>query len=628
MHWTKIIKAISLVFLGGVLVLISADFVRNSHRDPKLPKAVVTIDEQKIDSKEKIEHYEAEGEKGNLQIRAEKNYMGEDDLYHLEGNVEVVFFRRGQGEDVYLFGDEIVYDKEWSHFSLKGEARIRIKDLTIKAASMDYDAGRQFFRSREPVDFTSDRIVGSALGITYLLPEKKIILRKDVRVALKSVFGTAEPLHVESKHFEYTRRGRKGLFQGAVKLRRGESSAVCDALRFDLVASGDHIRSLRLIGGVEALLLDKEADGSAVLTGKEDGVFVLYGARREVRAEELSITGFKDLARARLIEASGECRFRFVGHDGAYTLIEAESLDFTLDKKGQLVEFAAVERAGIRKQSADEDFSRIEGETLVIGGNRNILKVQGDKERKARIRTPKSEISASVLTVHLTNGNLEGTGGIDVILEAGKKQGTSLGLFSTESPVLIHAQEMRYFEEHQRFIFKEKVKAWQGMKMLWAQELSLFQESGRIVGREKIKTTWPYHPESGEKETYLEIRAGQMQFDPDTNRLDYEGNCQLMMQDVVLRSALLQVSLDVDQGELLRIIGRERVVVSQGSHEGRGETADYDLLKEAISLTGNPVLLDKTRGRTEGDKLTFHIPDGKIVVENKDRKRSTTLIKS
>jgi len=625
MHWTKIIKAFSLITLGAALILISVDFIINSRRDPKLPTVSVKIDDQKIDSKEKIEHYEAEGEKGNLQIRAERNYMGENDLYHLEGNVEVVFYRRGQGEDVYLYGDEILYDKEWSHFSLKGEARIQIKDMTIQAASLDYDAGRQFFRSREKVDFTSDQIEGSALGITYLLPEKKIILLHNVRVALKTVFGSSVPLWVDSNRFEYTRRGRKGLFQGAVMLRQGESLASCEALRFDLVASGDHIRSLRLVGGVEAVLLAEKPDDSAE---EKDSAFVLYSARREVNAEEISILSFKDLALVRLIKASGDCRFRFVDSDGAFTLIEAESVDFTLDKQGQLVEFAAEQRAGIMKQSVDEDFSRIEGETLVIGGNRKIMKVKGGKERKAHIRTPESEISAPELTVHLESNNLEGTGGIDVILEAGDKEGTSLGLFSADSPVLIHSQEMRYIEERRRFIFKEEVKAWQGMKMLWAQELSLFRDSGRITGSEKIRTAWPYHSERGEKDTNLEINADEMRFDPEKNQLDYEGNCQLKMQDVALRSASLQVSLDVDQGELLRIIGRERVVVTQGSHEGRGETADYDLQAEEISLTGNPVLLDKTRGRTEGDKLTFHIPDGKIIVENKDRKRSTTLIKS
>ena len=46
-----------------------------------------------------------------------------------------------------------------------------------------------------------------------------------------------------------------------------------------------------------------------------------------------------------------------------------------------------------------------------------------------------------------------------------------------------------------------------------------------------------------------------------------------------------------------------------------------------IELTGNPKLFDKNKGESEGDKLTFHLADDRIIVENKDRKRSETVIK-
>ena len=38
-------------------------------------------------------------------------------------------------------------------------------------------------------------------------------------------------------------------------------------------------------------------------------------------------------------------------------------------------------------------------------------------------------------------------------------------------------------------------------------------------------------------------------------------------------------------------------------------------------LTGNPVLVDKEKGVTEGDKLTFHLGDGRILIENKERRQ-------
>ncbi len=43
---------------------------------------------------------------------------------------------------------------------------------------------------------------------------------------------------------------------------------------------------------------------------------------------------------------------------------------------------------------------------------------------------------------------------------------------------------------------------------------------------------------------------------------------------------------------------------------------------------GNPILIDEDKGKTEGSKLTFYMADGRIVIENKDRERSETVIKS
>jgi lipopolysaccharide export system protein LptA len=61
--------------------------------------------------------------------------------------------------------------------------------------------------------------------------------------------------------------------------------------------------------------------------------------------------------------------------------------------------------------------------------------------------------------------------------------------------------------------------------------------------------------------------------------------------------------------------------------EARGKEAIYDPDKETIILLGNPVLEDKEKGITKGDKLTFYISDGRIFVENKGKERSVTVIK-
>jgi lipopolysaccharide export system protein LptA len=72
---------------------------------------------------------------------------------------------------------------------------------------------------------------------------------------------------------------------------------------------------------------------------------------------------------------------------------------------------------------------------------------------------------------------------------------------------------------------------------------------------------------------------------------------------------------------------RGDVKVIRELYRAEGEEAVFDLEKETIQLSGGPVLTHQQKGRVQGDKLTFHLPDDRIVVENKGRERSETVIK-
>jgi lipopolysaccharide export system protein LptA len=79
--------------------------------------------------------------------------------------------------------------------------------------------------------------------------------------------------------------------------------------------------------------------------------------------------------------------------------------------------------------------------------------------------------------------------------------------------------------------------------------------------------------------------------------------------------------------DMKETVARGKVIIVQDVGEARGKEARYDPDKETIILLGNPVLEDKERGITKGDKLTFYIADGRIFVENKGKERSVTVIK-
>jgi lipopolysaccharide export system protein LptA len=81
--------------------------------------------------------------------------------------------------------------------------------------------------------------------------------------------------------------------------------------------------------------------------------------------------------------------------------------------------------------------------------------------------------------------------------------------------------------------------------------------------------------------------------------------------------------------EIERDLGiARRVVIRRDNREARGEEARYVLAEETVVLTGQPVLIDQERGTVEGDKLIFHLSDGRIQVENTARERSVIIIRS
>jgi len=164
---TSLIRLSIVVFLCIIIFLIGWNFITQSKKKTKVPVEIEKITPRKVEMREKIEHFEVKGDRGNFKIRADKNYIGEDNQYHLEGNVELTFFKKKEGKDVFLYGQEIVYDEDWNHFLLRGEARVKFKDILIESSALNYESKTEMFQSDKGVRFTSDSLSGTARMMVY-----------------------------------------------------------------------------------------------------------------------------------------------------------------------------------------------------------------------------------------------------------------------------------------------------------------------------------------------------------------------------------------------------------------------------------------------------------------------------
>jgi lipopolysaccharide transport protein LptA len=622
----KVLRFISIGFLAAVLIMIAVNFVMRSKRQVRIPSALEQIEGKKIDRKEKIEIIEFEKEKGSFMGKADKHYIGENNLYHLEGNVEIAFFERSEGEDILLSGQEIVHDKDLTYFWLQGQATVQIRDLTVLSSVIEYDAGKQVFKTDQGVQFFSKNLSGSADRCVYLLALKKAELRGDIAIELLPNLDSPLPIQIKTNYFEFYVGKGKGQAEGAVELVHGESFASAGLLKFELVASREQIKFLYLKENINITLQDEFKKNQPF---SDHSAFALYGDKCEIQAEEIFIKGFRDLPQVQSLEADGACLFKFLSKSGSYTQIKGKHIDFTLSQNGRLKNLSARKEVSIFEEDVEKKRSRrINGEVLNVQGNKEVMSVEGGKNTKTQIRSQDSEITAKHINYSLRKNDLEAEGDVQVVLYARKETGRAVGFFSEELPVFIKTNTLRYFEKQERFLFNGMVKLWQTKENMESQMLTLNVQSGAIQAGGGVRSVLSYYSERRQEEEKIEIAAENLGYHPRKNCITYKKDISLKVKDMALKAQILQVFFDKENGDISRIAAKNEVVVVQNEYEGRGGQAQFEVKKEIVFLLGNPVLIDKNRGQTEGSKLTFYMADDRIVIENKDRERSETVIKS
>jgi lipopolysaccharide transport protein LptA len=625
MNIPKIMRTGIIILLVILLAIIVRYFIIRSLRKPQVPLKTDDLTQQKIEKKDKIVHFEIKGGEESVRFKADKHYVGEDKNYHAEGNVEIVFLKKREGKDVFIYGNEVVYDKDWNHFVLSGQGKVKYEDLVIESVSLNYDNKKELFSTAKGVSFSSEGFSGTAQKLDYLMEQEKLHLQENVHLRLRPNLETSFPLIAQGKRLEYSRKSRQGMMDGGVRLFHGESRATASSLKFDLSEDEDNLRTLVLKGKAKAFI--REEENKDISSSRRSSPFA-QSTMREVEAEEIEIRAFPFLQKVQALEASGNCSLKFESSSGSFTHILAEYVKFLFDQEGELREFEALKKARmIDQEESSEERRLIEGDSLIIKDKTDVLRVKGKGPYEARVSSSDSEVFAEEISISLDNNNLEVKRGVKVVLNQKKGEKKRIGLFSKESPVLINAKEMRYFDEEKRFLFNGDIKAWQEKRILLADEIVLYEETGKILSTGGVKSIFPHKPKDEEKEERVEISSDKMTYHPEQNLIFYEKRSSLKVKDIDLQAQSVSVYLSEEEGDMEKIVARENVVIFQSLGEGRGEEAIYDPDKESVVLLGNPVLIDKDRGMTRGDKLTFYLADDRILVENKARERSATVIK-
>ena len=618
----KSIRAGTVGALFLLLVFTSVYFITRSARRTRVSEERKDIPQQKIQRVEQLTHVEVKGDKGSFSLRANKHYIGEDNKYHLEGEVQVIDFGKDKRENVFFSGEKIIYEEGLNHFVSEGKSRVEYKDWVITSDCLDYDKTKEVFTSEKGINFLSRHLTGSAPRMVYSLQQERLRLFDKVHIVLPLEKEGALPLIIKAESLDYSRRERGGEVGGDVHLTQGENYAQAHSMKFFLSKDEEYVESILFKGKVRAHLEGEKREGD---TDTQKWLSSSRG-KRDLEADEIYLSVNEEFSKVSEIRASGACRY-MAGDDSGWSLqVQGEFLEFHFTPEGDLERFHAFEKASLVEVEGESRKRRVlEGEEIALDQKSNTLIIRGDDSRGARIASQENEIVADEITLYLENNDLKARGNIKVV-SRGLEGKVAMGYFSGELPVFITAGEVRYESSEKRFLFKTRIRAWQKTQMLLADELTFYEEKGELACQGGVKTVF-YHT-LNQKEERIEVMAEEMGFNPQANMVSFERNTSLKVRGVKLIAHSLSAQLENEKEGLKMANARGKVAFTWEKVKGRAEEAQFDLKEQVITLTGDPVFEDIDRGVTRGDKLTFYMGDGRIVVENKGQERSLTVIKS
>lgn len=609
-----IMRNLTLSLLILLIAIIGINIISRSGKETKVLLMDEELEKQKVEQREEVIHLE--DEKGNLVLesKADRQYLGEDGYYHLEGDVLIKFLKRAEGEDVVLSGAEILQDREESRFILSGRARIRFKDLVIESPYLEYENKNHLIKTNKGVSFSSEKIKGRGQNMVCWEIKKEVKIKNNVQLELIQDPKSPKVIHVSGDEMFYTHKWGNGYVEGNVKLESGRNEVVTERLEFYLPQEKEFLRSMTLKGKVKGnVFMESESPSKKESRG--------YA----IEAEEVFIRFIKYLDKLETIAAKGNCLIRSFQTDLNFNQIQSDKFTITFNRDGGIEEFSGLDNVRVNEKRESSP-RQIRGNKFTFDNNREIITVFGNDIQRAEISSEDYDISADEITSSRKGGDLGATGDITGVFRPSDTSKTSIGIFSGSQPVFISAEEMRYLNEKDRFVFKGNVKLWQKQEMLSSDEIVVKKERGGLSAREKVQTTF-HHKKKDGKEVDITISSNMMEFDPEKNEIIYQQECLMNSESIKLNSDFISLQLKEDDKEMRSLTASQSIIIEMGMYEGRGEKAVYTLEEDVIVLTGNPVLIEKDRGKTSGDKLTFSMSDDRIIVESRGDERSVTVIK-
>jgi len=607
-RFARIAAAVVLIVLAGAVAIHLA-----GRRGGPRPAAVKPPPEDRVvDLKEQVRHREYKEGKLVADIRGDNFYLGPDGRNHLRGSVEISNF--GQAGEIVsrLTADEVVYDPGAVRFAVTGRVRVEAAGVVLEGGSFDYDKANGVLETKAGGVFSSKTLTGRAAEVSYTEGADEIRLGGGFRVELAPASRPGDTIDLAGGSFVYRRREHRGRAEGQVDLSGGRCRGEGRSLSF--TAAGDE-------SAIESAVF--EGTAKVVVAGDQPGL----PESGEVRADRIEVSFSRMSGFISSVEAQGDSSFSLRSPDGPAARVRGAAATLGFGEDGELDRWSVA--GGFRADLGESGGqSRIlEGESAAFDAAARILRAAGNEGRPATADSPETRVEAASMAAGPGEGDLEASGGVKCLLKPGQGR-KAAGFFSAGEAVVVSSERLVFHGGVGSASFSGNVQAWQDKDFLLAGELEFNDEAGEMHGRGGVAAGLGRTASGETPDRRVEIGGEEMSFSAAGRTLSFAGRSYVQLAGARLDAGTVTAVLRREGQAVESLTARTGVVFSKGRYEGRAGAAAYEAETERVTLTGRPVLTDDRGGSARGDKLTFHLADDKILVENEGQGRSTTVIKS
>jgi LPS export ABC transporter protein LptC/lipopolysaccharide transport protein LptA len=576
---------------------------------------------------------------------------GKRDRFDREGNLHVeevlITAYQEDGSRYEVAADVATYNLERKearlvgHVSLAGPEgfALRTKQLVLKQ-------GGRWLDSNSQVNFqwgTDPPIAGRAQALHAQVNRGEFVLSGGVGIRSMQG-GEGEPFGLSAAIVVFQRNLHQLRADGKVELKHGKSYLHADRVACHLSPTGNRLQFVRARWGVKATFLDVDETGRPRhLIAEGDSLAVLFDeagklpARLDLEGDGKQPSHLRrgvekgevfDLVAPRVESEMAEGRLTTARAEGGVVLVDQGPgvPARRLNSRSAVANFVG---GAIARLEVSGDVKASEAGRGDITASRAVITPERTEAfgEPVRLESPRGELRAPQIVYTRAESLAHATGGVEATLPPGKENPLhETPLAETGEPVQVQAEEGFWRDQPREFLFKGKVRAWSGDRVLRGDQLRGAVDEQRLTAAGAVQTVWFLPPpRSAPTATAPAPATGtrQVRVDADTlvysdreHRLNYEGNVRVVDSQRTLRSKTLTVEL-TEKGEARRMSAGGGVQL-EAPVEGRtitAERADYDVLERRVIFVGSPVtLVDKKGGTLSGKQAVYSMETGKVRV--------------